>query len=81
MNWRRGIFRLWAVASVIWIVVSVWLRHQLEASILDMPLGFRLERGLMDWRFWAEEVLLPPIATAAAGLIVCWIANGFRKSN
>ncbi|MEA2916059.1 MAG: hypothetical protein QOJ15_8140 [Bradyrhizobium sp.] len=26
MNWKRGLFRLWAVAAVLWIVGTMWLQ-------------------------------------------------------
>jgi hypothetical protein len=28
LNWRRGIFRLWAVISVLWVVVTIGIAYQ-----------------------------------------------------
>lgn len=81
MNWRRGLFRLWAALAVGWAAFAVWMRHSNDSKLPDPPAGFRIDGGLRDWSFWLEIVLAPPVAVGALGLVVFWIVVGFRKSN
>jgi hypothetical protein len=78
MNWRRGIFRLWAALSVIWVALMVWRKYAETANIPDPPAGFRIEGGLRDSAFWVDVTAMPLVAGVVI-LLAVWIASGFRK--
>ncbi len=70
MNWRRGLLRLWAVAAVLWLVLSVF-------KILKLN-NFRL----LDFNeFYTLLIILsiPLLLLLALGYIGIWIGRGFRK--
>jgi hypothetical protein len=70
MNWRRGLLRLWAVAAVLWFVLSVF-------KILKLN-NFRL----LDFNeFYTLLIILsiPLLLLLALGYIGIWIGRGFRK--
>ena len=70
MNWRRGLLRLWAVAAVLWLVLSVF-------KILKLN-NFRL---LEFNEFYTLLIILsiPLLLLLALGYIGIWIGRGFRK--
>jgi hypothetical protein len=99
MDLRRGFFRLWIVASLIWIgaVLTVEYRDTTIPSLTKSCselLSFTLDRtgeklGPADVarcdQVWGEEririggiALGPPLAFLVAGLLLAWIAGGFR---
>ena len=70
MNWKRGLLRLWAVAAVLWLVLSVF-------KILKLN-NFRL----LDFNeFYTLLIILsiPLLLLLALGYIGIWIGRGFRK--
>ena len=70
MNWRRGLLRLWAVAAVLGLVLSVF-------KILKLN-NFRL----LDFNeFYTLLIILsiPLLLLLALGYIGIWIGRGFRK--
>jgi hypothetical protein len=77
MNWRRAGFRLWAVASLVWVVAVIWLRYRRDLGLPEPPPGFRLD--LRDWSFWHEAVIPPPALVGVLCLLAGWIIGGFRK--
>jgi len=94
INWRRGLFRLWIVASVVWLVgggvayEGIIRREgaQLVAYVgltdTDMALFEGFEIMPPDWSiltFVASVILLPPILLFALGWAGLWIVRGFRS--
>ncbi len=69
INWRRGIFRLWVLASAAWIMG--WLIFFLIESINGLPTN----RELL-----ALPVVLfgPPVALLVFGLATRWAFQGFK---
>jgi hypothetical protein len=79
MNWQRGVFRLWAVASLAWVAAVIWLRYRRDLGLPDPPPGFRIDGGLRDWSFWLETVIPPPFLVGVLCLLAGWVVGGFRK--
>ena len=70
-NWRRGLFRLWFLASVAWI-----MGWALYLVISDLEGGFRKGSAV------AIPVVLcaPPGAMLIVGLTTKWALKGFAPS-
>jgi hypothetical protein len=93
INWRRGLFRLWIAASIVWLVGGGVLSQEIvrrdvstlmtaEADLPPLPPGFELDRVKLarsNQTFIASAILLPPIFALALGWIGLWIARGFRS--
>jgi hypothetical protein len=93
MRLARGFFRLWIVASIVWVVgvVSVTLR---EENILDWARSGTNTTGTTD-RFDPDEylafkrdeaiktaakiALIPPVLMLAFGSALGWAIRGFRN--
>lgn len=91
MNWRRGLWRLWLVAGLVWIGFWVWF-YDLPCMLgLPNPLTYggwcsyfgpddrlNIERAL-------ALIFAPPLAAPVLALAGLWIYSGFvpraRKSN
>jgi len=69
LNWRRGFFRLWILASIAWV---------LGWSIYVVIAAFRGGWG-SSGDFFAVAVILvgPPLALLAFGLAAAWAFKGF----
>ena len=70
MNWRRGLLRLWAVAAVLWLALSVF-------KILKLN-NFRL----LDFNeFYTLLIILsiPLLLLLALGYVGLWVGRGFRR--
>jgi hypothetical protein len=77
MNWRRGMFRLWLVASVLWI------------GLMSVA-GYA--RIIVPWRNGADFISIssdiaqffavafgPVLAVLMIGTMVGWVLSGFRR--
>ena len=73
MNWRRGLFRVWLLLSVAWILG--WVVYLVLGGIKG---GFQSFGG-----FLAIPVPLigPPIALLLFGLVAGWAFRGFKPDN
>jgi hypothetical protein len=69
MDWRRGLFRLWVMASVIWVVAVI-------ALFLPAALG----EDLHGWFGLAAFVVLPPVLLLMLGRTLGWVLSGFRQA-
>jgi hypothetical protein len=74
MNIKRGLFRLWVVASVIWVVflVTMVIIHAIDVD--KYP-------SAKDYQILALLSVVPPAALLAIGNIgnfVLWIIKGFK---
>jgi uncharacterized membrane protein (DUF485 family) len=71
MNWRRGLFRLWLVLSLAWVVfVLVFARYEQTtygAEIFGEPV------------FWAVFVAGPSLGLAFVLAAIRWVVAGFRS--
>ena len=70
LNWRRGLWRVWLLASAAWIMG--WIVYLILYGIQG---GFRTSS-----EFLAIPVLLigPPIALLLFGLMAGWAFRGFK---
>jgi uncharacterized protein YybS (DUF2232 family) len=68
INWRRGLFRLWVLASAGWIMGWV-----LYSAISNLKEGV--------WKGAAVKISIvlcgPPAALLMLGLIAPWVVKGF----
>jgi hypothetical protein len=79
MNWRRGLFRLWLVASAVWITTITAIAFQAGAFTLPRPpAGFVLDNQFEDIRVFPIWALAPPVIVGAVLLLAGWIVAGFR---
>ena len=72
VNWRRGLFRVWILASAAWIMSwTIYL-------IVDA-----LNEGFKDRNMLVVPVLLfgPPIALLIFGMATRWAFRGFRTDD
>jgi hypothetical protein len=64
----RGLFRLWIVATVVWVIVV--------CGVTPLPDEFR-----WDWELFLKVVaasLGPPILLLPVGAALLWAVRGFR---
>jgi hypothetical protein len=69
LNWRRGLFRVWAVISIAWIMA--WVIYLLIYGVRE---GFR---GTADYLTIPIVLIGPPVALLIFGLAVRWAFQGF----
>jgi len=62
LNWRKGFFRLWLLASSVWVIVtgSVWIT-----------------KGCYNLSACSEMTFLPPIIALLLGMGFMWAFSGF----
>ena len=71
MNWKRGLLRLWAVVSVLWVLsFGLWA---LSIDGLEFNLDFGEFVGLL------MILSIPPLFLLALGYIGLWVGRGFRR--
>lgn len=70
VNWRRGMFRVWILLSVAWIMG--WL---IQLTVYGLQGGFKMAGDVL-----AIPVLLfgPPVALLLFGIAAGWAFRGFR---
>ena len=73
VNWRRGLFRVWVLLSVAWIMG--WIVYLLLHGI---QVGFR---HLGDLLSIPVLLLGPPIALLLFGLAAGWAFRGFKPDD
>jgi hypothetical protein len=83
MSWRRGLFRLWLVASVVWIACILAVAYKAGAfewfTRPPLPAGFSFIDPLEDLRLLPVWALTPPLAVGVALLLIGWIVDGFHS--
>jgi len=77
MNLSRGLFRLWLLATVIWVVSVYVVQLSYEESLTALPPGFWLDGGTLDPRFWLWNVVGPPLAVLVAGCVLLLAFRAF----
>ena len=94
MNWKRGLFRVWAAASLLWLALWTMLNWSgVVASLSDLSClvsggssgpwcEYRLIGAIaangVKDRHSWIELLAPPSATLLLGYTLLWIRRGFR---
>ena len=72
MNWRRGLYRVWLVLSALWALFLLYL-----FLVLHDPNSGAFSPG-QDISATALWLVVPPSALLGIGVLVGWIARGFR---
>ena len=82
MNWKRGLYRVWIIGSIIWIGYWVW------NIIVDCSFTYARNQPALcqDPRHgnWATLLSLAvvclsgPLVVLAIGHILNWVRKGFR---
>jgi hypothetical protein len=78
VNVRRGLFRVWILASVLWtvIILAYW------GTYYVFDLAYYYFGYLFPFPFLADEfkLMLVPWALTAAGFLIRWAYKGFRAN-
>ena len=77
-NWKKGLFRVWLVFSILWWVVGIGVIYYIVWE------GFYINSGVrVDWK--SKElhvgllcVILAPFLVAAFWKVITWIIKGFE---
>jgi hypothetical protein len=72
MNWQRGLFRLWLVASLLWVPLAIWLEWPCVYSGTACPVDMGLA-GL------GVLIITVPLGVLLALLGIKWALSGFRQ--
>jgi len=79
MNPKRGFFRIWLLATVLWAVTIFVIQLNHEQSLPPLPPGFRLDGGTLDPKFWLWKVAALPFAVFGAGYAVLSVFRAFSR--
>jgi hypothetical protein len=91
MNWRRGLFRTWLIATAIWAFVHLWAPAQAQlVATVGWLVGFRVadarSAGYSDSEILAyfcggvAEVVLIPLSVLLLGAAALWALGGFKRA-
>ena len=72
VNWRRGLYRIWALGSATWIGILIVLQIWAFTISPDQKIALR---DLLTLAVWA--VVGPALALAIWHAVI-WIVDGFR---
>ena len=72
MNIRRGLERLWLIASAAWGIVILWLIFQYN-DFAKWPLS--------EWLIIPGICVLPAVTALVVGEIIAWTIRGFSKTD
>jgi hypothetical protein len=80
---KRGLFRLWIVASVLWVCGAILWVHNDFCDFWSLPLWCG---GFWDFRTEVQlqillEIFGPPIAVFFLGLALIWAMKGFQRTD
>ena len=89
MDWARGIFRIWLVASVCWMAGATYvLWDDVSAKIVRLDQSAPPPPGkvgtIVVEAHWEKRlpaiahVIIPPFLVLALGFAVGWAVRGFR---
>jgi hypothetical protein len=79
MDISRGLFRLWLVATAIWVVAVLIIQLNDDQALAALTPGIWPPGGMLDLNFWFFNVLIPPVAVFATGAILVWAARVFGR--
>ena len=89
MNWRRGLFRAWAILSIVWMGFVLWYITSIPFTDLILKYGSQQNSFLLRWDMAVEQVqnvenivwlLAPPLAALVVGRLMLWVFSGFQKT-
>jgi hypothetical protein len=88
MNWARGLFRTWSVASLLWLAIWTvlewrWLSCKVPAIARAGPWeSYRCNPfdEFDPWEDFLLPALLPPLILLVVGGLLLWAVRGFRRS-
>ena len=75
MNWRRGLFRLWIVGSVLFVIAVAFICYSEIKSDAEVGIG-----GPAPWTILAMCAGIAfgiPLAVLALGASLVWAFSGF----
>ena len=75
MNWKRGLFRVWLVASVGWIGYWLWQSWMICGFSINPSPRCANE---IPWTGLAIISLSGPLIALVLGLVAVWIVRGFK---
>jgi hypothetical protein len=94
MNWKRGLFRVWAAASLLWVALWTVLNWSgVAASLSDLAClvsggssgpwcEYRLLGAIsvhgLEDRYFWIGLIAPPMTALLTGYTLLWIGRGFR---
>jgi hypothetical protein len=79
MDISRGLFRLWLVATTIWVVAVLAIQLNDDQALAALTPGIWPPGGMLDLNFWFFNVLAPPVAVFVGGGILLWASRAFGK--
>ena len=87
MNWARGLFRLWVVATVLWFIIcaaaaaifgpSSWDDFKCAIGVYDAWCDSR--RDVLPTRITLLVIVAVPAIVLAMGASLLWAMSGFRR--
>jgi hypothetical protein len=80
MNWRRGLFRLWAALSGLWMVL--WLVIGIgagDALVLGIAAGDVFSGRLAYMITFLAVLFAPPVVLGIILLLAMWVAGAFTR--
>jgi hypothetical protein len=77
MNVRRGLWRLWAVLSILWIGYALWTQPTFVSCFYSPGPWCEFWKAT-DYIDALIVIFWFPIATLLFGVACLWVASGFR---
>jgi len=82
-NWKRGMWRLCVVVSVLWVVAafgySLWLVSSVYARINSLGVAYPFSERLYDLVTDGLALSSPVIITWVSSYTVRWVRRGFHS--
>jgi hypothetical protein len=89
MNWVRGLFRSWAVISLLWILVAGAIQWTNLTGYRTYDVAGASKAGYsaeeINSYLWSRQlhaatwIAAPPIGLLLLGLMATWAIRGFRQ--
>jgi hypothetical protein len=79
MNWRRGLFRLWIVGTVLFVIAVAFISYGDIKGEFD-AVAYVIEPTPAPWEtlgWWAAIAFGIPLAVLVLGASLVWAFSGF----
>jgi hypothetical protein len=76
MDWRRGVWRLWLIASALW---ALFLGYALVDELVSRPWNLRPASHTEAAVRFVVLLVVPPVTAVALAHAVGRVAQAFRK--